>query len=172
MAAFLGRAEASLKGAKELDAQLKALGAGLAPKVIRGSLSDALKPTLALWRAGMAEGTRTHRTHKGRLVAPGFSRRNSYISSGVSRDGTKASATVGAKDEAFYNLWFLETVGFTGGKGKRKGRKGKTRTGRKVAPKPVLVPAFKATRSTMLSTLTASIRKRLDKIARKKAATK
>ena len=155
---YLGIKEGALSGGKELHGQLMALRDGLAPKLIRSALVDAVKPTLGLWRAGMAKGSVPHRTYKGRLVGPGFSQRNAYISSGISRDKTKASATVGPKDEAFYNVWFLETVGFTGGRGKR-GR----RRGRKVEPRPVLEPVFKATRGVMLSTLISALRRRVDK---------
>jgi hypothetical protein len=155
--------EKALAGAKELDAQLMALGADLAPKLLRASLGEALKPTLGLWRAAMREGTRMHKTYKGRLVAPGFSRRNSTVLTQVARDGSRASATVGAKDEAFYNLLFIETTGFRGGRGNRR-----QRTGAKVAPDPKLEPAFKATRSVMLSSFTAALKKRIDRaVARK-----
>lgn len=180
---YLGIKEGALSGGKELHAQLMALRDGLAPKLIRSALVDSVKPVLGLWRAGMREGTRAHRTYKGRLVQPGFSRKQAYISSGISRDKTKASATVGPRKEAFYNLWFLETAGFTGGRGKRrltsvlnltrKARRSwgrQTRTAQRIAPRPVLEPAFKASRSIMLSTLISATRKRVDKaIAQGKA---
>lgn len=167
----LGLREGALEGAAELDRQLRELGGTMAPKLIRASLGKALIPTLALWRASMREGTRWHKTYKGRRVGPGFSRRNARITSGIAKDGTRAGATVSYAPEAFYNLMFIETRGFTGGRGKRKGRgaTGGQRSGRKVEPDPKLVPAFKATRSTMLSTLVSELRSRIQKAVAKGA---
>lgn len=147
-------AERALQGAKELDRQLRELRDGMAVKTIRGALGEAMKPTLALARAAVPEGTRMHRTYKGRLVAPGFARRNTYISTGTKRDGSSASATIGVRDEAFYALQFVE-FGVPS---------------RGIPARPWLVPAFNATRGVMLSSFTASLRKRIDRIARKKAA--
>lgn len=141
--------EKALFGAKELDAQLRQLSAGMAVKVIRGSLGEALKPTLALARAAVPESTEPHKTYKGRLVAPGFARRSTYIKTSIARDGSSASATIGVRAEAFYAIQFIE-FGF-----------------KDVGPRPWLVPAFDATRSTMLKSLTSAIRSRIDKLAAK-----
>jgi hypothetical protein len=145
-------AEVALQGAKELDAKLKALSGTMAPKLIRGALGEALKPTLALARASVPEGDRMHRTYKGRLVSPGFARRSTYISTTVARDGSSVSATIGVRDEAFYAIQFIE-FGF-----------------KDVPARPWLVPAFNATRTIMLSLFVAALSRRIEAAARKGGA--
>lgn len=179
MATFRGLAEKHLEGGKELDAKLRELGAAGAAKVLRLSLRDALRPVHALYVGRMRVGTRMHRTYKGRRVAPGFSQRNTYISTRV-RKGTSVTASIGPKDEAFYQLWFLETVGFSGGRGKRRlgsvltlKRRARrkwnrpTRTAARIPPRPVLAPIFRAARNSMLSSFVTSTRARLQAVARK-----
>lgn len=139
--------EKALIGAKALDLQLRALSDGMAPKLIRASLGEALKPTLGLARASVPESTEMHRTYKGRLVSPGFARRSTYVATSLRRDGSSASATIGVAPEAFYALAFIEFGVPAYGQPAR----------------PWLVPAFNATRGTMLAGLTASLRKRIDK---------
>lgn len=167
MATFLARPEKALQGAKALDQQLKNLEDPAAARVLRGSIREALRPTLALWRASMRVGTRRHKTYKGQDVGPGFSRKNSYIASSVARDRTTVSGTISYKAEAFYNLYFIETTGFRGGRGRRDKRKG-----RDVSPVPKLIPAFRATRGAMLQSLVAALRKRIAEAVRKGANTR
>lgn len=140
-------AEKGLQGAKELDRQLRELGDGMAAKVIRGALGEALKPTLARAKATIPVGSVPHRTYQGRLVAPGFSQRSIYISTSIRKDRSAASATIGMRKEAFYALAFVE-FGVPS---------------RGIPARPWLVPAFNSTRGVMLNALTEALKKRIAK---------
>lgn len=149
--------EKALLGARVLDKQLEMLSDAVAARVMRRSLGHALNQTLALARAAVPERTKPmlKRTYKGRLVAPGFARRSTYISTSINRQTGNASATIGVRHEAFYAIQFIE-FGF-----------------RDVPPRPWLVPAFKATRGTMLASLTSALRKNIDRaIARGRTGAK
>lgn len=182
---FRFRPEAALAGAKELDQQLMALGSNVAPKVMRGALRESVRPVLLQYRAQMRVGTRNHKTYKGRKVGPGFSKKNTYVTTKVSRDSSSVVADIGPRDEAFYQLWFLETVGFTGGRGKRRlasvlslkrrARRSwsrKARTAARIPPTPRLEPIFKASRTTMLTGLVSSLRRRIHDAIRKTGGTR
>ena len=51
-------------------------------------------------------GKKEHRTHKGRLVAPGFLKRSVVQRSSLKKD--KAIVIIGVKAEAYYGVQFLD----------------------------------------------------------------
>ena len=102
-----------LQGFKELDRQLAALAAVPRGKVLRSAVRAGMKPAADKWKDTIVVGQRPHRTYKGRLVGPGFAKRNIRIITTVSRDKNKAAAIMGARKEAFYEPQFIER-GFRG----------------------------------------------------------
>jgi HK97 gp10 family phage protein len=96
--------------------------------------------------------TLMHRTYRGRLVGQGFASRSVRVKTSVSRDKGRVFAMLGVVREAFYALSFFEL--------------GTAR----ILRRPWLRPAFEESKYQVLATLTDALRKRIDKIAKKKAA--
>ncbi|MFW0776208.1 MAG: HK97 gp10 family phage protein [Rickettsiales bacterium] len=71
-------------------------------KILRRALGKALRPTAKRLRAATPAGSRSHRTYKGRLVAPGFLRRNISTTTRAGRDKNRASGTIRPASEAWY----------------------------------------------------------------------
>ncbi len=97
-----------IKGLKELQRKLAALGPAVGGKALRQATNAAMLPVLQQARSSAPEGTTTHKTYKGRVVFPGFLRRSVIRRSRLSRDKKTAWARVGVKREAFYGTQFLE----------------------------------------------------------------
>jgi HK97 gp10 family phage protein len=91
-----------LAGVNELLKQLDTLDAKLQAKAIRSAAMQATTSTLREMKAKAPVGNESHRTYKGRLVAPGFLRRNIKRASRV-RDG-KVAVSIGVAKEAWYGL--------------------------------------------------------------------
>lgn len=94
-------------GVDKLARQLKELGEVAGGRALRSALFTASLPVLREIQAAAPVGTQEHRTKKGRLVAPGFLRRNIRRKAILSRDKTTATVLVGPSNEAFY-AQFLE----------------------------------------------------------------
>jgi HK97 gp10 family phage protein len=95
-------------------------------------------------------GTVPHTTYKGRRVFGGFSKRNLRLLSFIERRTGNVVAVVGPSREAFYATQFVE-LGTS-----------------KMAARPWLRPAFRASQSAVLSEVTGQIRRRLQRIARRR----
>jgi len=93
-----------------------------------------------------------HRTYKGRMVGAGFAARSLKVEVRVSRDKKSASALLGVKREAFYAVQFFE-LGTAA-----------------IAKQPWLVPALESSKSEAVRAIGATMKKRIDKIARKRAS--
>jgi len=100
----------SLHGLKELNMQLTKLEAATGEKVLRTALMNASTPAFKAVKAAAPVGKKAHRTHKGRLVAPGFLRRSVIRRSSIirARRSTIAKVEIGVKSEAFYGVRFVE----------------------------------------------------------------
>lgn len=94
---------AKIEGLKELSKKLEKLGKELGTKTLRNATRAAMVPTHKKILALTPVGKESHRTYKGRLVAPGFLKRNIKLRSS-SRKGV-ISASISAKDEAFYGMF-------------------------------------------------------------------
>ncbi|WP_144394835.1 hypothetical protein [Pleionea sediminis] len=97
-----------IDGLKALSKKLSELGSQLGGKTLRQSLLRASTPTVKQIKQNLAHGKSPHKTYKGRLVAPGFARRNVARKSKLSRDKTTAFVFIGVKPEAYYAVAFLE----------------------------------------------------------------
>lgn len=138
-----------LEGAKELEAKLRALGAAVAVPIMRRAVRRAIKPALEKAENTIPVGSETHRTYRGRLVAPGFAKRSLRVVTRVSGDKTKISAALGVRKEAFYAVLFQE-LGTS-----------------KMAAHPWLRPALETTQSAQESILAEEIRAGIAKVASK-----
>lgn len=135
-----------LKGAKELDAQLAALGAAAGGKVLRGAMRAALNIAKAKAEAAAAqlnETGRMHRTYRGRLVAPGFASRNLRIVTVKDKNGAPLRAVLGVRREAFYAVQFIELGTAT------------------IPARPWLIPAHESSQEAMTAKLADGIRERI-----------
>ena len=99
---------AELQGLKELNAKLARLGAKTGAKVLRSAALKATTPVMRAMRAKIPVGTEAHRTHKGRLVAPGFLKRSLRRKTRLFRRTGTAVVTLGVRSEAFYGPQFLD----------------------------------------------------------------
>lgn len=155
---------AKIEGFEELSRQLSELGTKLGGQALRSAAMSAMLPAL---RKAQAMAPRANppyiygnhvvdpyrnlkKTYKGRRVAPGFTSRNIARKAIVSRDKTRVSILLGVKSEAFYALQFLEL--------------GTSR----IAKRPWLEPAFRATRQQVIERLGARLKVLIDKAAKKK----
>jgi hypothetical protein len=133
----------ALEGARELDAKLADLSRALRGRVLKNAVESAIGKARARAEATIPTGTVAHRTYKGRLVAPGFSKRSIRVAARLDRTREKATAVLGVAPEAFYAVQFVELGTL------------------KVGPRPWLRPAFDSTLTEQQRELTAKLREEL-----------
>lgn len=136
-----------LDGVEVLTRQLRALGKLEDGKALRSAVREAIKPAQQMARAMAPVGQYPHFTYKGRLVAPGFTKRSVRVEVSVSRDKQAAFADLGVRKEAFYALQFVEL--------------GTSR----FPAHPWLVPAFEATQTKQEQGIAKGLSKAVDKAA-------
>jgi HK97 gp10 family phage protein len=139
-----------LDGVAELTAQLTALGAQVAARELKGAVKDAIEPAEHLARQLIPVGTEPHKTYKGRIVAPGYALSTLHVETKVDKSKGTATASLGVGKEAFYATIFVELG-----------------TSKKGA-QPWLRPAFEQSQSPMLQSLAGELRRRVNKIARRR----
>lgn len=100
--------DSTIKGLKELEDKLVALGGAVGAKVLRSASLLALTPVVREAKLRIPVGDDAHRTYKGNLVSPGFAKRSVKKASWSNRVTGKAKASVGVKREAFYAVSFVE----------------------------------------------------------------
>lgn len=134
---------AKIEGLKELTKQLDKLSAELGAKTLRNATRAALVPTHKKIQSLAPVGKKAHKTYKGRLVAPGFLKRNIKLKSS-SRKG-KITASIYAKDEAFYGMFLALGT-------------------QHIAAKDFFFRTFANDRPRIESELVKQLKKRIDKI--------
>ena len=108
----------ALKGLDELTAKLVKMDAKLAKKTLRTAMMYATTPTVKDIKAAAPRGTKAHRLHNGRLVAPGHLSRSIKRSGRVGKKGYELR--IGVSNDAFYGVSFLEKgITVTARKGKK-----------------------------------------------------
>lgn len=140
----------ALEGVAQLTRQLDALGKLEDGKALQAGVRAAIKSAKQRAEALIPVGVDEHRTHKGRLVAPGFAKRNIKVKVSTSRDKQRATASLGVSSEAYYAVQFVE-LGTS-----------------EMPAHPWLRPAFESTQSAQQQGLAASLRKSIEKAARTK----
>lgn len=139
-----------LDGVAELTKRLNAMGVSVAAKELRGTARGAMKIAFRRAVAAIPVGKLPHFTYKGRLVAPGFSKRNLRLVSRINRRTKAAEAIIGPSREAFYATQFVE-LGTS-----------------KMPARPWLRPAFEASKDEVLREIGAQLRERLERIAKRR----
>lgn len=139
-----------LEGTAELSRQLRALGAAFSIPILRAAVRAGIKPAHDRWKATIWKGNQAHRTYKGRLVAPGFSSRNTRVVTKAEQGGTVVSAALGVRKEAFYAVQFIE----------------RELGNSKHVAQPSLRAAMQSTQTEQQAALAAKLRERIDKIAK------
>jgi len=134
---------AKIEGLNKLSKQLENLGKELGTKTLRNATRAALVPTHKKIQTLTPVGKRTHRTYKGRLVAPGFLKRSLKLRSRSKRG--IISASVVAKDEAFYGMFLV--IGT-----------------KKIKAKDFFFRIFSNDRPRIEASLVAELKKRINKI--------
>ena len=140
----------SLEGVAELTANLNALGIEMAGKQLRGTARAAMKIVHAKALATIPVGTVPHTTYKGRRVFGGFSKRNLKLITRINKRTGSVEAIIGPSREAFYATQFVE-LGTS-----------------KMAARPWLRPAFESSQDAVLREIGTQMRKRIDRIAKKR----
>lgn len=138
-----------LEGAAELDRRLANLSLVAQGRALRSAIRAGIRPAERRWKETIVQGSKAHRTYKGRLVGPGFSSRNIRVITVISPDKQKVAAVMGVRREAFYAVQFVDR------------RLGKSRnTGR-----ASLLPSFESTGPQQLAAMSAQLKKRIDAVA-------
>lgn len=142
-------------GTKELTEKLRELAS---PKeqaaTLRAAVREPMKDVMRVAQSNISRispGKRQiHRTYKGRLVTAGFASRNLRMITRMSRDKQMAQSVLGVRKEAFYALQFFE-LGTA-----------------KIPRQPWLMPAFYQSRNQTLAKVGEAMKKRIERIARKR----
>ena len=137
---------AEITGLRELDIKLGRLQAKLGAKTLRQAAVAAVKPTIKVMKMAAPVGSEAHRTHEGRLVAPGFLSRSVRYRSRV-RDGV-ATVTIGVLKAAFYGVQFVE------------------RGTRFMSARPWFESTFERMQGAVEQRFASDLRKRIEKVAR------
>ena len=118
--------------------------------VLTGAVTDATGAFML--EGNIPVGTHAHTTYRGRLVSPGFAAQSLHIETKLNKRSGSAVALLGVSREAFYALQFIE-LGTS-----------------KYPAHPWLLPAFASSEDAMLQGLASEMRKRVERIAKKRAA--
>jgi len=156
----------SIKGYKELSAQLTNMGAAAGGQALKSAAFASMKPALAAAQAAAPSAnppygpyaTRTtpldpypKKTYKGRRVAPGFAKRSVAIKAFLSRTRDFVKVSLGVGREAFYAVQFLE-LGTS-----------------KIPKRPWLEPAFRGAVAAVDAQFQARLKALIDRAAKRRA---
>jgi HK97 gp10 family phage protein len=139
-----------LEGVAELTRKLNEMGVQVAGKQLRGTARAAMKIVRDKALATIPVGSVPHTTYKGRRVFGGFAKRNLRLVSFINKRTGAAEAVVGPSREAFYASQFVE-LGTS-----------------KMPARPWLRPAMVSSESEILKTIGDQLRKRIERIARRR----
>lgn len=147
----------ALQGVADLRGKLEQLARGSEiTNALRASVRDPMKkvvlPKARDNLAAISPGkTPLHKTYRGRLVSAGFAARSLKVVVRANRAKTLFTALLGVAAEAFYVVQFFELgTAF-------------------IPAHPWLVPAFESSQDPALRQITESLRKAVDRIAKKRA---
>lgn len=165
----------TLIGLKDLQLKLNALDARTGTRVLRRAANKAAVPVKRAMRARVPVGTEGHRTHKGRLVGPGFLKRSIRSQSRVFKTRGFVRVRIGVLSEAYYGISFLDQGPHRITKRRRgnrsKGGKRQRQTTTAVKPytiykRPWFESVFVANRAIMERGMVTTLRAEIQKAAR------
>ncbi len=141
----------ALEGVAALTRQLEELGKAVKGKALRSAVRAGGNAVKKVAKANIPVGKAAHKTHKGRLVAPGFSQRSVRVVTKLDRTGEKATAAIGVRSEAFYAVQFVE-LGTS-----------------EMPAHPWLRPAMESTRDEQQRAIGKALKKAIEREARKRS---
>lgn len=147
----MAEAASELEGVPDVLRQLQAAGRLEDGKALRAAVRAGAKPVVVRAQATIPQGSRMHKTYKGRLVAPGFAMRSVSAQVIVSKDKQMAAALIGVKGEAFYATLFVE------------------RGTSKMPAHPWLEPAFEGTQREQLTAVKTNLFRTLKRVVKQAA---
>jgi len=139
----------TITGMRDLEKALAALGTEMGGKILKSAANKAVKRTMDTMIGMAPMGKRSHRTYKGRLVAPGFLKQ-SVKKKTYYRKG-RVTVNIGVTKEAFYGVSFTDY--------KRKGQR----------RQPWFVETFIRGRDSMQSTLASELKKKIAAVVKRQA---
>ena len=137
-----------LEGVAELSRKLDLLPKKASGSILRKAVRFAAKPVIDSAKANIPQGVDSHKTYKGRVVAPGFAKRSIRLVVKGSKDGKAAFGSIGVRREAFYAVNFVE-LGTS-----------------KQAKQEWLRPALRDTESQQVTRLAEKLRVEIQKVAK------
>lgn len=140
----------AVEGIAELTRQLEELGEAVKGKALRAAVRGGGNVVKKAAQARIPVGEKMHKTYKGRVVAPGFSKRSVKIVTRLDRTGEKASAAIGVKAEAFYAVIFTE-LGTS-----------------QVPARPWLRPAMASTQNEQMDALRKALKRAVERAIKKR----
>jgi HK97 gp10 family phage protein len=143
-----------LEGVAFLTKQLIDLADEAAPKELVGIAKAAIQPALHKARSTVPQGTRPHKTYKGRLVSPGFALASLDADAKLNKRTGSAEARLGYRQEAFYAAIFLE-LGTSS-----------------MPAQPTLRPALESTQDEALGIIASEMKTRIDKITKRQQSSR
>lgn len=148
---------AVIRGLDDLSKKLAALGAKAGGKALRTSARNAMKPIQRMAKAAAPVGKKPHRTYKGNIVFPGYTKKAIRIRTGLKRG--KATVRLGVLREAFYGVSFLDE-GVTV-KNRRTKKGNRLKKSYRIKGRHWFMDKFLQNRSLIEKTLRDELRKRL-----------
>lgn len=137
-----------LAGARDLFRKLVVLGGLDSGNLTRNAVRAGIGAAYRAAQQRIPVGDQAFRTYTGRLVAPGFAKRNIRVISVLSKDKKTATAILGVRKEAYYAVQFVE-MGTS-----------------KMGAQQWLRPSFYGTAGAQQQGMVAYLQKRIDKIAK------
>ena len=135
-----------ITGLDDLSRKLSKLKVATAQKALRSATMTSTLPAIKKMKMSVPVGKITRRTYKGRLVAPGFTKRSIRRISRIK--GGKAFVLIGVRREAFTGIQFVDP-----------GTK-------KMRAMPWFVKNFENSRNEMESRFSKFMKKRIEKATR------
>lgn len=135
-----------LAGVDVLMKRLSKMDISLRVKLLRQAVSQSMTPVLRQAQMRVPVGAKTHKTYKGRWVAPGFSKRSIRRKTAI--ENGKVVVRIGVRKEAFYAVQFLEL-----------GTK-------HISPRPWLQPALETQQGEVLGRIRSALAQKIRKATR------
>jgi len=131
---------------RDLLKKLDRIESATAIKALRSAALLSTTPAIKAMKLAIPVGKDTHRTYKGRLVAPGFAKRS--IKRVAKIEKGKLVVRIGVKAEAFYAVQFVE------------------RGTRHMSARPWLQRTFESNQKNMERRFRDQLKRKIEKIAR------
>ena len=147
-------------GVDIIKRKITAIDRSIEPKFIAQAIRAAMAPVQRQAKKNAPQGTETHKTYTGRLVAPGFLKRNIRIKRIKKRRSDVIAYSLAARGDAFYGKILEGDWTYKGGRNKQ---------GRQIHKygREWLGRAYTTHGQKMEESFLTALKKRIDKAAQK-----